>query len=116
MINVNDVRLIGFLGSNPEFSVTTTSNREVCNLSLATTKRWTDDQTGEVREKTEWHRLVLWQPHLIKTAHDYLRKGAFLYIEGELNSREWEKDGQKHRTTDIVVQKIGFLDRKDDGE
>ena len=78
--------------------------RPVCNLRVATTESWRDKQSGERREKTEWHRVVIFNEGLCRIAEQYLRKGSKVYLEGQLQTRKWEKDGQDHYTTEVVLQ------------
>lgn len=106
---VNKVILVGHLGKDPEVKYTP-GGAAVASFSLATNKSW-KDKTGALQEKTEWHKLVAWN----KTAEiigEYLKKGALIYVEGELQTRNWDKDGQKHYMTEVVVREVQFLDRK----
>lgn len=103
---LNKVTLIGNLGRDAELR-STPSGQSVANFSLATTERWTDKQ-GQRQEQTEWHRCILWG----KTAdslQQYLVKGKQVYIEGKLQTRQWEKDGQKHYSTEINVREVKLL-------
>ncbi len=113
MAGVNKVILIGNLGRDPELRYTQ-GGRAVANFTLATTERVQSreagsDERGEWQEKTEWHRIVTWG----KTAENcaqYLQKGRSVYVEGRLQTRDWEdRDGQKRRTTEIVAQRVQFL-------
>ncbi len=107
---LNKVLLIGRLGRDPEKRVTGTGT-SVVNFPLATTDYWTD-QSGSRQEKTEWHRIVLWN-RLADNAEQFLKKGSQLYVEGKLQTREWtDKEGQKRYTTEIVGVAIQFLDSK----
>lgn len=114
MGSLNHVQLIGFLGGDPEVKYTQ-SGTAVANLSLATTERWTSKE-GEKQEKTEWHRLVAWR----KTAEvmgEYLRKGSMIYVQGRLETRKWQdQSGQDRYTTEIVVDRFQFLDRRQDSD
>jgi len=104
---VNKVILVGTLGQDPEVKYLTNGNA-VCNLSLATSEQWKDKQTGEKKEKTEWHRIVMFGK-VAEIAGEYCRKGSQVYIEGKLETREWEKDGVKRYTTEIKVDMQGTM-------
>jgi len=102
--SVNKVILIGNLGADPEVRHTQ-DGRAICNLRLATTESWRDKQSGERREKTEWHSIVIFNEQLGKVAQQYLKKGAKVYIEGQLQTRKWQDNaGQDRYTTEIVLQ------------
>jgi single-strand DNA-binding protein len=102
--SVNKVILIGNLGADPEIR-RTQDGRPVANLRIATSESWRDKSTGERREKTEWHRVVIFSEGLAKVAEQYLKKGAKVYIEGALQTRKWQdKDGQDRYSTEIVLQ------------
>jgi single-strand DNA-binding protein len=104
---VNKVILLGNLGKDPE-SKTLTSGQIVCNFSIATTEKWTD-QGGQKQEKTEWHRIVVWAK-LAENCAKYLTKGQKVYIEGKLTTRSWDdKNGQKQHMTEIVAAQVVFL-------
>lgn len=105
---VNKVILIGFLGQDPEIRYMPNGGA-VANISLATSDTWTDKATGEERQKTEWHRVVIFGK-LAEIAGEYLRKGSQIYIEGALQTRKWQdSDGQDRYTTEIVVKVGGSL-------
>ena len=104
---VNKVILIGNVGGDPETRYLPNGNA-VTNLTLATTDSWKDKQTGQQQERTEWHRVVFFGK-LAEIAGEYLRKGSQCYVEGRLQTREWEKDGVKRYTTEIVVDMNGTL-------
>lgn len=104
---VNKVILVGTCGQDPEVKYMQ-SGDAVTNLSLATSEQWKDKKTGEKVEKTEWHRVVLFGK-VAEIAGEYLRKGSQCYIEGKLKTREWEKDGIKRYTTEIVVDMQGTM-------
>lgn len=104
---VNKVILVGTCGQDPEVRFMPNGNA-VTNLSLATSEQWTDKQTGQKVEKTEWHRVSLFGK-VAEIAGEYLRKGSQVYIEGKLQTREWEKDGIKRYTTEIVVDMQGTM-------
>jgi single-strand DNA-binding protein len=104
---VNKVILVGTCGQDPETRYMPNGNA-VTNLSLATSEQWTDKQSGQKVEKTEWHRVALFGK-VAEIAGEYLRKGSQVYIEGKLQTREWEKDGVKRYTTEIVVDINGTM-------
>lgn len=104
---VNKVILVGTCGQDPETRYLPNGNA-VTNLSLATSEQWTDKQTGQKVEKTEWHRVSLFGK-VAEIAGEYLRKGSQVYIEGKLVTREWEKDGIKRYTTEIIVDMQGTM-------
>ncbi len=102
--SVNKVILIGNLGADPEVRHTQ-DGRSICNLRLATTDTWRDKQSGERREKTEWHSVVIFNEQLGKVAQQYLKKGAKVYIEGQLQTRKWQDNaGNDRYSTEIVLQ------------
>lgn len=101
--SLNKVTLIGNLGADPEVR-SMQSGDEVCNLSIATSESWKDKATGERREKTEWHRVVIFSPGLVNVCKNYLKKGSKIYVEGQLQTRSWEQDGQKKYTTEVVLR------------
>jgi len=105
MGSVNKVILVGNLGRDAEVKVTA-NGQSVASFSIATTETWTKD--GEKKEKTEWHRIVLWGRQA-ETLQPYLNKGKQIYVEGRLETRQWEKDGQKHYTTEIKADRIVLL-------
>lgn len=104
---VNKCILVGSVGQDPEVRYLPNGNA-VTNLSLATSEQWTDKQTGQKVEKTEWHRVSMFGK-VAEIAGEYVRKGTQLYIEGKLQTREWEKDGIKRYTTEIVVDMQGTM-------
>jgi single-strand DNA-binding protein len=107
MAGLNKVMLIGNLGRDPEIRYTQ-QGLAMVNFSLATSEQWTDKTSGERQEKTEWHRIISFgKPAEI--LEKYLSKGSSVYIEGRLQTRSWEKDGQTHYTTEVVVQNFQFL-------
>lgn len=104
--SVNKVILVGNLGRDPEVR-TMQSGDEVCNLSLATSETWRDRQSGERREKTEWHRVVIFNENLVKVAKQYLRKGSKIYIEGQLQTRKYnDAQGVERYSTEVVLQRF----------
>jgi single-strand DNA-binding protein len=104
--SVNKVILIGNLGRDPEIRSTQDGNK-IVNLSLATSERWKDKNTGEQRERTEWHRVVIFNENLGRIAEQYLRKGSTCYIEGQLQTRKWtDQQGAEKYTTEVVLQRF----------
>jgi single-strand DNA-binding protein len=102
--SVNKVILVGNLGKDPEVR-RMTSGDPVVNLSLATSETWRDKASGERKEKTEWHRVVIFNKNLAEVAEKYLRKGSKVYVEGQLQTRKWtDKDGQEKYSTEVVLQ------------
>jgi single-strand DNA-binding protein len=111
---LNKVMLIGRLGADPEVRYMP-SGGAVTTLSLATSRRWKDRQTGERREETEWHRVVLFN-RLAEIAGEYLKKGSQAYIEGHIRTRKWQgQDGQDRYTTEIVADSMNMLDSRSGG-
>ncbi len=102
--SVNKVILVGHLGSDPEIR-RTQDGRPIATLSIATSEAWRDRTSGERREKTEWHRVVVFNESLAKIAEQYLKKGAQVYIEGQLQTRKWQDNsGQDRYSTEILLQ------------
>ena len=101
--SLNKVTLIGNLGADPDVR-TMQNGGEVCNLSVATTESWKDKNSGEKREKTEWHRVVVFSQGLVGICKNYLKKGSKVYLEGQLETRSWEQDGVKKYTTEVVLK------------
>ena len=108
MAGINKVILVGNLGSDPELREAGSS--QVVNVSLATSESW-KDKSGERQEKTEWHRLVMWNK-TAEIAAQYLHKGSKVFVEGKLETRSYEKDGQKVYTTEVIVRDMQMLDPK----
>jgi single-strand DNA-binding protein len=113
--SVNKVILIGNLGADPEIR-RTQDGRPVANLRIATSDSWRDKTTGERREKTEWHRVVIFNENLCKIAEQYLKKGSKVYLEGALQTRKWQdQSGQDRYSTEVVLQgfrgELTLLDR-----
>ncbi len=105
--SLNKVTLIGNLGADPEIR-SMNNGGKVCTLSVATTESWKDKSTGEKREKTEWHRVVIFGDGLVRVAENYLKKGSKIYIEGSLQTRKWQdRDGNDKYTTEVVLQGFG---------
>ena len=107
---INKVILVGNLGRDPETRYMP-SGGAVTNVSIATSKGWKDRDSGEQKERTEWHRIVFFNK-LAEIAGEYLKRGSKVYIEGELRTRDWEKDGQKHYTTEVVANEMQMLDSR----
>jgi single-strand DNA-binding protein len=103
--SVNKVILVGNLGKDPEIR-TLNSGDKVANLSIATSETWRDKATGERKEKTEWHRVVIFNENLVKVAENYLKKGQTVYIEGQLATRKYEQNGVEKYSTEIVLQRF----------
>jgi single-strand DNA-binding protein len=102
--SVNKVILVGNLGKDPEIR-RTQDGRPIANLSVATSESWKDKNTGERKEKTEWHRVVIFNEGLCRIAEQYLKKGAKVYLEGQLQTRKWQdKDGNDKYSTEVVLQ------------
>jgi len=104
--SVNKVILVGNLGKDPEIRTLNSGDR-VANLRLATSESWRDKATGERKEKTEWHSVVIFNDNLVKVAENYLKKGSTVYIEGALQTRKWtDQQGVEKYSTEIVLQKF----------
>ncbi|OCW58904.1 single-stranded DNA-binding protein [Hoeflea olei] len=117
--SVNKVILIGNLGADPEIR-RTQDGRPIANLSVATSESWRDKNTGERREKTEWHRVVIFNEGLCKIAENYLKKGSKVYLEGQLQTRKWtDQSGQDKYSTEVVLQgfngNLTMLDGRGEG-
>ena len=117
--SVNKVILIGNLGADPEIR-RTQDGRPIANLRVATSESWRDKTSGEKREKTEWHNVVIFSEGLCRVAEQYLRKGSKVYLEGQLQTRKWQtQDGQDRYTTEVVLQNFNsqmvLLDRPGGG-
>ncbi|MGY6632612.1 MAG: single-stranded DNA-binding protein [Alkalilacustris sp.] len=117
--SVNKVILVGNLGRDPEVR-TFQNGGKVCNLRIATSERWRDRNSGEQREKTEWHSVAIFSEPLAKIAEQYLRKGSKVYIEGQLETRKWQdQSGQDRYSTEVVLRpyrgELTLLDGRSDG-
>ena len=117
--SVNKVILVGNLGRDPEVRSMQDGQR-VCNLSLATSESWRDRNSGERREKTEWHRVVIFNENLVKVAEQFLKKGSKVYVEGQLQTRKWtDQGGQERYSTEVVLQRfrgeLTMLDGRGEG-
>lgn len=118
--SINKVILVGNLGADPDVK-RMSSGDPVVNLSIATSESWRDKASGERREKTEWHRVVIFNEQLAKVAEQYLKKGAKIFIEGQLQTRKWQdQNGQDKYTTEIVLQRyrgeLQMLDSRGDSQ
>jgi single-strand DNA-binding protein len=118
--SVNKVILVGNLGADPEVR-NLPSGGKVVNLSVATSENWKDKNTGERREKTEWHRVVIFSEGLARVAESYLKKGSKVYLEGQLQTRKWQdQSGADKYSTEVVLQgfnsNLTLLDGRGDGE
>ncbi len=118
--SVNKVILVGNLGKDPEVR-RMTSGEPVVNLSVATSETWRDKASGERKERTEWHRVVIFNKNLAEVAEKYLRKGSKVYVEGALQTRKWtDKDGTEKYSTEVVLQnfrgELTMLDGRGGGE
>ncbi|HTK36446.1 MAG TPA: single-stranded DNA-binding protein [Caulobacteraceae bacterium] len=103
--SVNKVILVGNLGKDPEIRTLNSGDR-VANLRIATSESWRDKASGERKEKTEWHSVVIFNENLVKVAENYLKKGSTVYIEGALQTRKYEQNGVEKYSTEIVLQKF----------
>ena len=117
--SVNKVILVGNLGKDPEVR-RMTSGEPVVNLSVATSESWRDKASGERKERTEWHRVVIFNENLAKVAEQYLRKGSKVYLEGQLSTRKWtDKDGAEKYSTEVVLNRfrgeLVMLDGRSEG-
>ena len=110
---VNKVILVGTLGQDPEVRYTS-SGSAVANISIATSEKWKDKQTGDFKDMTEWHRVVLFT-RLAEIAGEYLKRGSKVYLEGKLRTRKWQdSNGVDRQTTEIVADSLQMLDRRGD--
>ena len=117
--SINKVILVGNLGADPKVS-NTQNGSKIVNLNIATSDSWKDKLSGERKERTEWHRVVIFNPQLADVAERYLRKGSKVYLEGQLQTRKWEdNNGQERYTTEVVLQNFNgnmvLLDGRGDG-
>ena len=117
--SVNKVILVGNLGRDPEIR-TTQDGTQIANLSVATSETWRDRASGERRERTEWHRVVIFNENLVKVAQQYLKKGSKVYLEGALQTRKWtDQSGQEKYTTEVVLPRfrgeLTMLDGRGEG-
>jgi len=117
--SVNKVILVGNLGRDPEIR-SMQSGEEIAQLSVATSETWRDKASGERKERTEWHRVVIFNENLVKVAKSYLKKGSKIYVEGSLQTRKWtDKDGAEKYSTEVVLQRfrgeLTMLDGREGG-
>lgn len=117
--SVNKVILVGNLGRDPEVR-SMQDGRSMVNMSVATSENWRDRQSGERKERTEWHRVVIFNEKLAEVAQKYIRKGSKVYVEGQLSTRKWtDQSGQERYTTEVVIPRFGgaltMLDGRGDG-
>lgn len=104
--SINKVILVGNVGREPEIR-TMQNGGKIANFTLATSESWRDRDSGERRDRTEWHRISIFNEHLVRVVEDYVRKGQQLYIEGQLQTRKWtDRDGQERYTTEVVLQRF----------
>lgn len=113
MAGVNKAIIVGNLGRDPEVRYTP-DGTAVANFSVATSEQWTDKQSGEKKERTEWHRIVAWR-RLGEICGEYLSKGSQVYVEGKLQTRSWEQDGVTRYTTEIIASTVQFIGGRGDG-
>jgi single-strand DNA-binding protein len=100
--SLNRCSLVGYLGKDPEAK--TVGDSRLVTFSMATTDAWTDQGSGERKEATQWHNIAIWNAALAEVAMDFLKKGSRAFVEGRLETRSWEKDGQKHYATEVVIR------------
>ncbi len=117
---INKVTLLGNVGQDPEIR-TTQGGKELASFSLATSETWKDKASGEKKTKSEWHKVVIFNDNLVNLVKNYTQKGSKIYLEGKLQTRDWEdKDGNKKYTTEIILNgfesKIVLLDNKEDNK
>ncbi len=114
--SINKVILVGNLGNDPEIKTTNNGNK-IASFSVATSETWKDKQSGEKQEKTEWHRVVVFNQNLAEVVEKYVKKGSKVYVEGSLQTRKWtDKDGQEKQVTEVIISnfkgEIALLDGK----
>ena len=105
MSSVNKVILLGRVGNDPEIR-TTNAGDKIANFRIATSESWRDKATGEKKEKTEWSQVVCFNENLTKVIESYVKKGSLIYVEGQLQTRKWEKDGVERYSTEVVLQRF----------
>lgn len=106
MSSLNQVQLIGNVGQDPDIKVMSSGDK-VVNLSVATSESWKDKSTGEKQERTQWHRVVIWNQGIAGVVEKYVKKGDKIFIQGQLETRKWEKDGVDQYTTEVVLRAFG---------
>ena len=104
--SLNRVQLIGNCGADPEIR-SVNGGSKVANFRIATSESWKDKNTGEKKERTEWHSIVVWNDGLVGVIEKYVKKGSKVMVEGQLQTRKWEKDGVERYTTEVVLQGFG---------
>ncbi len=114
MAGINKAIIVGRLGQDPEVRYTA-DGTAVASFSVATSENWKDKETGDKRERTEWHRIVAWR-RLGEICGEYLSKGRQVYVEGRIQTRSWEKDGVTRYTTEIIASDVQFLGGRDAGD
>jgi len=114
MRGVNKVIVVGNLGNDPDQKVMA-NGTAVTTISVATSESWKDKTTGQQQERTEWHRVVFFN-RLAEIAGQYLKKGASVYVEGQLRTNQWEKDGQKHYSTEIIASQMQMLGSREESQ
>jgi len=114
MRGVNKVIIVGNLGNDPDQKVMA-NGTAVTTISVATSESWKDKTTGQQQERTEWHRVVFFN-RLAEIAGQYLKKGASVYVEGQLRTNQWEKDGQKHYSTEIIASQMQMLGGREESQ
>jgi single-strand DNA-binding protein len=114
MASVNKVILIGNLGADPEIK-TFDNGGMVANFRIATTERWKDKNSGELKENTDWHNITVRRPALAKVVQDYIKKGMSVYLEGRLRNRSWEVNGEKKYITEVDIDELTILTPKSQG-
>jgi len=114
MRGVNKVIIVGNLGNDPDQKVMA-NGTAVTTISVATSESWKDKTTGQQQERTEWHRVVFFN-RLAEIAGQYLKKGASVYVEGQLRTNQWEKDGQKHYSTEIIASQMQMLGSREESQ
>ncbi len=114
MSGINKVILIGRLGKDPEI-INTSDNRTITNFNIVTSEEWKDKDTGEKKERTEWHRIVAFN-RLGEICNQYLSKGKMVYVEGRIQTRSWEQDGVTKYITEIIALNVQFLEKKNSVE
>ena len=117
--SVNKAIIVGNLGNDPEVR-TFQNGGKVCNLSVATSEKWRDKQSGDMRERTEWHRVAIFNENLVRIAEQYLRKGSRVYLEGQIETRKWQdQSGNDRYSTEVVLRpyrgELVLLDRRGEG-
>jgi len=104
-MDLNKVMLMGYIGQEPTYHQMS-SGSDLCKFSIATSRRWKDKNTGERKEDTSWHNIVVFNPYLVTICHSWLQKGTRVYIEGELKTRTYDKDGEKKYITEVIVPQV----------